>query len=314
MKIQNRLTELLKIEYPIIQGGMVWVSGWKLVSAVSNCGGLGLLGAGSMKPELLREHIQKCKSATGKPFGVNIPLLRGDVEELINVVTSEEIKIIFSSAGNPAKFIELFKKYGMTVIHVVPTVKHALKAESVGCDAIVGEGVEAGGHNGPDEISTLCLIPQLVDAVNIPVISAGGIADGRQMAAAFCLGAEGIQVGTRFAASVESSASSGYKEKVVNAKDTDTVLALKKAGLVRMIKNDFSARVLAAESEGMSAEQLKEILGKKREMHGIFEGDEKEGALEAGQSSGLVNSILTVSQIFDKFISEYDRTLSDLKK
>lgn len=312
--MKNRITELLNIEYPIIQGGMVWVSGWKLVSAVSNCGGLGLIGAGSMKPELLREHIQKCKAATDKPFGINIPLLRGDVEDIINVVIDEKIKIVFSSAGNPGKYIDLFKKNGMTVVHVVPSVKHALKAESVGCDAIVGEGVEAGGHNGPDEITTLCLIPQIADAVKIPVIAAGGIADGRQMAAAFCLGAEGVQIGTRFAATVESSASSVYKEMVVAAKDTDTVLALKKAGLTRMIKNSFSARVLEAESSGATADQLREILGKKREMLGIFEGNADEGALEAGQSSGLVTSIQTVKEVFEDMLNGYTASAERLQK
>lgn len=314
MKIDNRITKLLNIEYPIIQGGMVWVSGWKLASAVSNCGGLGLIGAGSMKPDLLREHIQKCKAATTKPFGVNIPLLRGDVEELINVVIDEGVKIVFSSAGHPGKYIDQFKKNGMKVVHVVSTVKQALKAESVGCDAVVGEGVEAGGHNGPDEITTLCLIPQIVDAVKIPVIAAGGIADGRQIAAAFCLGAEGVQIGTLFAATVESSASEVYKQKVVSAKDNDTVLVLKKAGLTRMLKNNFAARILEAESNGMSADQLKEILGKKREMIGIFEGDADEGALEAGQSSGFVAGVKTVEEVFESLLKNYKVSLTVLQQ
>jgi len=314
MKIDNRITKLLNIEYPIIQGGMVWVSGWKLASAVSNCGGLGLIGAGSMKPDLLREHIQKCKAATTKPFGVNIPLLRGDVEELINVVIEEGVKIVFSSAGHPGKYIDKFKMNGMKVVHVVSTVKQALKAESVGCDAVVGEGVEAGGHNGPDEITTLCLIPQIADAVKIPVIAAGGIADGRQIAAAFCLGAEGVQIGTLFAATVESSASEVYKQKVVSAKDNDTVLVLKKAGLTRMLKNNFAARILEAEGNGMSAEQLKEILGKKREMIGIFEGDADEGALEAGQSSGFVTGIKTVEEVFESLLNNYKASVTFLQQ
>jgi enoyl-[acyl-carrier protein] reductase II len=305
MKFNNTLTNLLEIEVPVISGGMVWASGWRLVSAVSNCGGLGLLGAGSMKPELLREQIKKCRQATDKPFGVNIPLLRGDAEDLVNAAIEEGVKIVFSSAGNPAKFIDVLKKNDITVVHVVPSVKHALKAESVGCDAIVGEGVEAGGHNGPDEITTLCLIPQLVDAVKIPVIAAGGIADGRQMAACFCLGAQGAQIGTRFAATIESSASEIFKEKIVAAQDNGTVLALKKTGLTRLIKNNFAAKVLEAESAGATAEQLREILGKKREMAGMFEGDADEGALEAGQSSGLVKSIISVKDVFDNLLEGY---------
>ncbi|MDZ7765702.1 MAG: nitronate monooxygenase [Melioribacteraceae bacterium] len=227
MNINNRVTSLFDVKYPIVQAGMVWVSGWKLASAVSNNGGLGLIGSGSMKPDLLKEHIQKCKGATDKPFGVNIPLLRGDAEELVNVVIEEDVKIVFSSAGHPGKFIDLLKKNDITVCHVVPSIKFALKAESVGCDAVVGEGVEAGGHNGADELTTFALIPQLVDAVNIPVIAAGGIADGRAILAALALGAEGVQIGTRFAVTQESSAHENYKQKVVDAKDNDTYLILK---------------------------------------------------------------------------------------
>jgi enoyl-[acyl-carrier protein] reductase II len=307
MNIKNSVTELFKIKYPVIQGGMVWASGWRLASAVSNCGGLGLIGAGSMKPELLREHIKKCKAATALPFGVNIPLMRGDAEDLIKTTIDEGVKIVFTSAGSPAKFIELLKKNGVISTHVAATVKHGIKAENVGCDAIVGEGVEAGGHNGADEITTLCLIPQLVDAVKIPVIAAGGIADGRQIAAAFCLGAKGVQIGTRFAATVESSASDVYKERIAVAKDDATTLAFKKIGLVRMLKTEFALRVLSAENEGVSSEQLKEILGSKREMQGIFNGDEKEGAFEAGQSSGLVKSVLTVKEVFEELITCYDK-------
>ena len=304
MKITTRITELFNIEYPIIQAGMVWVSGWKLASAVSNEGGLGLIGSGSMKPDLLREHIQKCEAATDKPFGVNIPLLRRDAEELVNVVIEEGVKIVFSSAGHPGKFIKILKEREIKVAHVIPSVKHALKAEEVGCDAVVGEGVEAGGHNGINETTTISLIPQLVDAVKIPVIAAGGIADGRGILAALSLGAEGVQIGTRFAATVESSAHDNYKKKVVEAKDDGTILAFKKIGLVRMLKNDFADRALKAENEGCDESKLKELLGSKRERLGIFEGDEIEGEMEAGQSSGLVKEILTVKELFQKLLNE----------
>lgn len=313
MKIKNRITELFNIEYPIIQAGMVWVSGWQLASAVSNCGGLGLIGAGSMKPELLREHIQKCKNATSKSFGINIPLLREDAMDLIKITIEEKINIVFTSAGNPAKFIDILKSNGITVVHVVASVKQALKAESVGCDAIVGEGVEAGGHNGIDQITTLCLIPQLVDAVNIPVIAAGGIADGRQIASAFCLGAEAVQIGTRFAATVESSAHTNYKQKIIDAKDNDTILALKKIALVRMLKNDFAMKAVASDEECWNIEQQKELLGRKRERLGIFEGDLIDGELEAGQSSGLIKEILSVEELFSKLINEFDETIEKLK-
>lgn len=304
MKFTTKITELFNINYPIIQAGMVWVSGWKLSSAVSNEGGLGLIGSGSMKSELLREHIKKCKTATNRPFGVNIPLLRRDAEELVNIVIEEGVKIVFSSAGHPGKFINLFKQNDVKVVHVVPSVKHGLKAEEVGCDAVVGEGVEAGGHNGINETTTIALIPQMVDALKIPVIAAGGIADGRGILAALSLGAEGVQIGTRFAATAESSAHPNYKQKVVEAKDDGTLLAFKKIGLVRMLKNDFAFRALQAEKEGWDEVKLKELLGVKRERLGIFEGDETEGEMEAGQSSGLVNEILTVKELFKKLLSE----------
>jgi len=304
MKFATKVTELFNINYPIIQAGMVWVSGWKLASAVSNEGGLGLIGSGSMKPDLLREHIQKCKAATSKPFGVNIPLLRGDADELVRVTIEEEVKIVFSSAGHPGKFIKTLKENNIKVVHVIPSVNHALKAEEVGCDAVVGEGVEAGGHNGINETTTIALIPQLVDALKIPVIAAGGIADGRGILAALSLGAEGVQIGTRFAVTVESSAHLNYKQKVVEAKDDGTVLAFKKIGLVRMLKNDFAFRAIKADSEGWDEVKLKELLGAKRERLGIFEGDEIEGELEAGQSSGLVKEILTVKELFQKLLNE----------
>jgi enoyl-[acyl-carrier protein] reductase II len=313
MNIETKITRLFNIQYPIIQAGMVWVSGWKLASAVSNCGGLGLIGSGSMKPELLREHIQKCRIATDKSFGVNIPLLRGDAEELIKIVIEEGVKIVFSSAGNPAKFIEQLKKNNVKVVHVVPSVKFGHKAENAGCDAVVGEGVEAGGHNGIDETSTLCLIPQLADALKIPVIAAGGIADGRGILAALSLGAEGVQLGTRFAATVESSAHSNYKRKVVETGDGDTVLAFKRIGLVRMMKNDFALRSVKAEEEGWNEEQLRELLGNKRERLGIFEGDEIEGEMEAGQSSGIIKEILTVEELFKKLLREIEESKNKVK-
>jgi enoyl-[acyl-carrier protein] reductase II len=314
MNIETKITRLFNIQYPIIQAGMVWVSGWKLASAVSNCGGLGLIGSGSMKPELLREHIQKCRIATDKSFGVNIPLLRGDAEELIKIVIEEGVKIVFSSAGNPAKFIEQLKKNNVKVVHVVPSVKFGHKAENAGCDAVVGEGVEAGGHNGIDETSTLCLIPQLADALKIPVIAAGGIADGRGILAALSLGAEGVQLGTRFAATVESSAHSNYKRKVVETGDGDTVLAFKRIGLVRMMKNDFALRSVKAEEEGWNEEQLRELLGNKRERLGIFEGDEIEGEMEAGQSSGIIKEILTVEELFKKLLREIEESKNNVKQ
>jgi enoyl-[acyl-carrier protein] reductase II len=257
-----------------------------------------------MKPELLKEHISKCFAATDKPFGVNLPLLRNDVKELVKVIIDEGVKIVFSSAGNPKKFTAVLKENKITVVHVVPSVKFALKAEDVGCDAIVGEGVEAGGHNGNDEITTMVLIPQLVDAVKVPVIAAGGIADGKGVLAALSLGAEGVQIGTRFAASVESSAHPNYKKRVVEALDNDTVLAFKKIGLVRMLKNEFADKAMKAEAEGWNTNQLKELLGRKREMVGIFDGNEQEGELEAGQSSGLIKNVLPAELIMKKLLAE----------
>ena len=305
MNFNTRIDHLFNIKYPIIQAGMVWVSGWKLASAVSNCGGLGLIGSGSMKPELLREHIKDCFKASEKPFGVNIPLLRGDAAELIDVTIKEGVKIIFTSAGSPTKFIDILKKNEIKVVHVVSSVKFGLKAEAAGCDAVVGEGVEAGGHNGAEQITTLCLVPQLAEVLKIPIIAAGGIADGRGILAALSLGAEGVQIGTRFAATVESSAHPNYKKRIIEAGDGDTLLAYKKTGLVRMLKNDFALRSIKAEEEGWGEEQLKELLGRKRERLGIFEGDETEGEMEAGQGSGLIKEILPVKDLFNKLISEY---------
>ena len=313
MKISNEVTNLFKIEYPIIQAGMVWVSGWKLASAVSNNGGLGLIGAGSMKPELLREHIKSCMAATDKPFGVNIPLLRSDAEDLVKVTIEETVKTVFTSAGHPGKFIDILKKNNIIVVHVVPSLKFAKKAESVGCDAIVGEGVEAGGHNGADEITTFCLIPELVDSLSIPVIAAGGIANGRGILAALALGAEGVQIGTRFAATVESSAHSNYKKMLVETKENDTVLILKKIGLARVIKNQFSNSAAQLESSGASNEDLLRLLDKKREKLGIFEGDLENGMIEAGQSVGQIDKILTVNELFMKLITEFNNSFQNLK-
>ncbi len=292
---------------------MVWVSGWKLASAVSNNGGLGLIGSGSMKPELLREHIQKCKSATSKSFGVNLPLLRGDAEDLVKVIIEENVKIVFTSAGHPGKFIDQFKKNETIVVHVVPSLKFALKAESEGCDAVVGEGVEAGGHNGIDEITTLSLIPQLVNALKIPVIAAGGISDGRGILAALSLGAEAVQIGTRFAVTQESSAHENYKLAVINSKDKDTHLILKKIGMARVIKNKFSEEMSKLEINCADLETQKELLGKKREMKGIFEGNLNEGMLEASQSSGSINDIPNVEQLMKRLIIDYNNVLQKLK-
>ena len=291
---------------------MVWVSGYKLAVAVSNAGGLGLIGAGSMKPYLLREHIQKAWIKTDKPFGVNIPLLRGDAGDLVDVAIDEKVKIIFTSAGHPGKFIEKLKEADCTVIHVIPSVKYALKAESVGCDAVVAEGFEAGGHNGIDEITTFTLVPQVVDAVKIPVIAAGGIADGRGMAAVFALGAEGVQIGTRFAASVESSAHENYKQAILNATDTSTILLMKKVAPVRLIKNEFAEKIIQAEQRSATKEELAELLGKGRERLAIFEGNLEEGEIEAGQISGMINEILPAGEIVGLLMKQYFETKNNL--
>lgn len=312
--MKTALTKLFDIEYPIIQAGMVWVSGWRLASAVTNCGGLGLIGSGSMKPDLLREHIQRCKAATSKPFGINIPLLRKDADKLVKICLEEGVKVFFTSAGNPKTFTSLLKENGCVVVHVVANLKYGLKAQEAGCDAVVGEGVEAGGHNGADQLTTLCLTPQLVDKLNIPVIAAGGIVDGRSILAALSLGAEGVQIGTRFAATVESSAHDNYKQEIVNSGDQDTVLAFKKIGLVRMIKNDFAFRAMRAENECWNEVQLRELLGAKREHSGIFEGDLVEGELEAGQGVGLIKDIPSVKDLFERLIREYNFAKGNLRQ
>jgi len=298
MKIKNRITDLFKIEYPIIQGGMVWVSGWKLASAVSNNGGLGLIGAGSMKPDLLCEHVRKCKNATKNPFGVNIPLLRKDSEDLMKITIDEGVKIVFTSAGNPAKYISLLKENNIKVVHVVSNLKQALKAELVGCDAIVAEGVEAGGHNGADEIPLTDLISQLAKEIKIPIIAAGGIVDKIGIEKAFSLGACGVQIGTLFAASEESSAHINYKEAVVKAGENDTALFFKSIGLIRAIVNPFVEKAILSEKENVPQEELIELLGSKREKMGIFDGNLEEGILEAGIGVGKITSIKSVAEIF----------------
>lgn len=314
---QTRINQLFGIEHAIIQAGMVWTSGWKLASAASENACLGLIGAGSMKPELLAEHIQKLRNyfrdkGIDKPFGVNLPLIRGDINELVKTILNEEVKIVFSSAGNPKAFTNIFKENKITWVHVVASVKHALKAQDAGCNAVVAEGFEAGGHNGIDEITTLCLVPQVVDALDIPVIAAGGIATGAQIAACMVLGAEGVQIGTRFAATTEASSSEAFKQKIVDAKDNDTYLIMKKLNPVRLLKNKFALKILEAESRGASADELKELLGRKREMKGIFEGDLDEGELEMGQSSGLVNNILPVKKLVENLLKEYDTAVKNL--
>ena len=303
--MNTRVTQLFGIQYPIIQAGMVWVSGWRLASAVSAAGGLGLIGAGSMKPDLLAEHIRKARQATDRPLGVNIPLLRGDAGDLVRITVEEGIRIVFTSAGHPGKFLPQLKDAGCTVAHVVPSLKHARKVESVGCDAVVAEGFEAGGHNGFEETTTLSLIPLVADAVDIPVIAAGGIADGRQMLAAFALGAEGVQVGTRFAATVESSAHEVFKNKIVESGDGDTVLTMKKVAPVRLIRTPFALRAVEAEAEGAGREALLELLGSKRERLGMFEGNLEDGEFEAGQSVAFVRGIEHAGDVLRSMLAEY---------
>ncbi|MBU0508094.1 nitronate monooxygenase [bacterium] len=310
----NRITKLFGIRYPIIQAGMVWASGWKLCAAVSRAGALGLIGAGSMKPDLLREHIHKARTALEStfPFGVNLPLLRGDIGELVDVCIQEKVQIIFTSAGNPALFTSKLEAAGATVVHVVPTARLARKAEERGVDAVVCEGTEAGGHNGVDEIPTFVLVPQVRAAVRIPVIAAGGIVTGRGMVAAMALGADGVQVGTRFAATLESSASDRYKQAVIEAGESDTVLTLKNIGPTRMIRNPFAARCAEFERRGASQEEMRLLLGEKRERGGIFEGDWEEGQLEAGMGVGMIHDILPAAMVVDNLLKELRMTLAEL--
>ncbi|MBT3417897.1 MAG: DUF561 domain-containing protein [Flavobacteriales bacterium] len=303
----NRITRLFGIKYPIIQGGMIWCSGWELASSVSNAGGLGLIGAGSMYPEILREHIIKCKAATNNPFGVNLPLLYSDIDKHINIIIEEGIKIVFTSAGNPAKFTPLLKENGIKVVHVTSNLKFAKKSEEVGVDAVVSEGFEAGGHNGKEELTTMCLIPLVKNEISIPLISAGGIGSGSAMLAAMILGADGVQIGSRFAASKESSAHINFKNKIVEAKDNSTMLSLKKLTAVRLMKNSFYDKIVEAQNRGASVEELRELLGRARAKRGMFEGDMKEGELEIGQVSATINAVMPVKDIIDEIMLEFNK-------
>ncbi len=303
--MRNRITSLFNIDYPIVQGGMIWCSGWELASAVSNAGGLGLIGSGSMYPEVLRAHIQKCKAATSRPFGVNVPLLYPDIDKHLEIIVEEGVKIVFTSAGNPAKYTSWLKERGITVVHVIANTKFAKKCEDAGVDAIVAEGFEAGGHNGREETTTMCLIPMIADCVEVPVIAAGGIGCGRTMAAAMCLGASGVQVGSRFAASLESSAHIAFKEQIISAKEGSTELTLKEITPVRLLKNPFFDAVEAAYAAGASVEELKILLGRGRAKKGMFEGDLESGELEIGQISARLDRIETAAEIVSQMITEY---------
>ncbi|MBM3416454.1 MAG: nitronate monooxygenase [Bacteroidetes bacterium] len=314
-EFSNRSTRLFGIGYPIIQAGMIWASGWRLASAVSNAGALGLIGSGSMYPDVLREHIRKCKAATTRPFGVNVPLLYPDIDKHIQIILDEEVKIVFTSAGNPKTWTGVLKEKGITVVHVVSSSKFARKAEEAGCDAVVAEGFEAGGHNGREETTTLVLVPAVAEAVKVPVIAAGGIVNGRQMLAAMVLGAEGVQMGSRFVASEEASSHLNFKQAVINMEEGSTQLTLKQITPVRMIKNKFFQQVQEAEHRGATAEELKMILGRARAKKGMFEGDLEEGELEIGQAGALLNSILPAGDIVKKVWQEFMNGLAEpLKK
>jgi enoyl-[acyl-carrier protein] reductase II len=309
----NKITRLFNIKYPIIQGGMIWNSGYKLASAVSNSGGLGLIGAGSMYPEVLREHIQKCKKATGKPFGVNVPLLYPNIEEIINIIVREEVKIVFTSAGNPKTWTSLLKEKGITVVHVVSSSKFALKAQEAGVDAIVAEGFEAGGHNGREETTTFTLIPMVKEQISIPLIAAGGIATGSGMLAAMVLGADGVQIGSRFAASSESSSHENFKKKIVETKEGDTQLTLKELAPVRLIKNKFYQDLQDLYARCATVEELSMLLGRARAKKGMFEGDLDEGELEIGQVAGLIHDIKSVDEIITEIIKDFELSKNTIK-
>lgn len=308
----DTIKHLFNIKYPIVQGGMIWCSGWELASAVSNAGGLGLIGSGSMYPEILREHIKKCKQATNKPFGVNVPLLYPNIEEHIKIIIEEGVKIVFTSAGNPKTWTAHLKQHGITVVHVVSNVKFAVKCQEAGVDAIVAEGFEAGGHNGREETTTLVLIPEVKKHINIPLIAAGGIGSGKAMAAAFALGAQGVQIGSRFAATEESSAHINFKNAIVSAKEGDTQLSLKQLTPVRLLKNPFFEKVSELEKNGSSPEQLALLLGRGRAKKGMFEGDLNEGELEIGQVSAGISKIETVKEVIDSMIEEYNSVIKTL--
>jgi enoyl-[acyl-carrier protein] reductase II len=310
----NKITQLFNIKYPIIQGGMIWNSGYKLASAVSNAGGLGLIGAGSMYPEVLREHIQKCKKATDKPFGVNVPMLYPNIEEIINIIVEEEVKIVFTSAGNPKTWTSFLKEKGIIVVHVVSSSIFALKAQDAGVDAVVAEGFEAGGHNGREETTTFTLIPMVKEKIKIPLIAAGGIANGQGMLAAMVLGADGVQIGSRFAASVESSAHENFKNKILETKEGGTQVTLKELAPVRLIKNKFYQDIQDLYKKCPTKEVLATLLGRARAKQGMFEGDMIEGELEIGQIAGLIQEIKPVSEIIDEMIADFELAKNDVAK
>lgn len=303
----NRITQLFNIQYPVIQAGMIWASGYKLASAVSNAGGLGIIGAGSMYPDVLREHIQKCKKATDKPFAVNVPMLYPNIDEIINIIVEEGVKIVFMSAGNPKTWTGFLKEKGITVVHVVSSVKFALKAQEAGVDAVVAEGFEAGGHNGREETTTFTLIPMVKAQLQVPLIAAGGIATGEGMLAAMVLGADGVQIGSRFAASVESSSHANFKQAIVNAQDGDTLVTLKELAPVRLIKNKFFHDVMALYAKAPTVDDLKDLLGRARAKKGMFEGDLEEGELEIGQIAGLINEIKPAGDILKEIIADFEK-------
>ncbi|MBP7984221.1 MAG: nitronate monooxygenase [Bacteroidaceae bacterium] len=308
--MKNRICELFGIKYPIVAGGMVWCSGWRLASAVSNAGGLGLIGSGSMHPETLREHIRKCKAATDKPFGVNIPLMYPEIESIMDIVISEGVKIVFTSAGNPKTWTPRLHEAGIKVAHVIASTKFAMKCEEAGVDAIVAEGFEAGGHNGREETTTMCLIPAVRKVTTKPLIAAGGIGSGQAMVASISLGADGVQVGTRFALTVESSASDEFKKLCLNLNEGDTVLTLKQLSPTRMVKNELYTRIAEAEARGASVDELREILGKGKAKKGIFEGDTTDGELEIGQVASSVKTLQTAEEAVGQMIDEYLSALS----
>ena len=307
--MKNRITELFNIQFPIIQGGMIWCSGWELASAVSNAGGLGLIGSGSMYPEILRGHIQKCKNATSKPFGVNVPLLYPDIEKHLEIIVEEGVKIVFTSAGNPAKYTSWLKSHGITVVHVVANLKFAKKCEEAGVDAIVAEGFEAGGHNGREETTTMCLIPLIRVNCSLPLIAAGGIGSGEAMAAALCLGAEAVQVGSKFAATHESSAHISFKNEILNAGDGGTELTLKEITPVRLLKNEFYNEVQQAYSNNATKEELTQLLGRGRAKKGMFEGDLVHGELEIGQVSACITEVVSAKEVVDELMANCISTL-----
>jgi enoyl-[acyl-carrier protein] reductase II len=311
MTFSNRITKLLGIDYPIVQAGMIWASGWRLASTVSNAGGLGLIGSGSMYPDVLKEHIQKCRSVTDRPFGVNVPLLYPDIDKHIQICIEEGVKIIFTSAGNPKTWAGVLKERGITVVHVVSSGRFAKKAEEAGCDAVVAEGFEAGGHNGREETTTMVLIPSVVSVVQLPVLAAGGIVNGRQMLSAMILGAEGVQMGSRFVASEEASSHMEFKKAVIHSQEGDTILTMKQLTPVRMMKNKFFEEVSRAELRGATVDELKAILGRARAKKGMFEGDLDEGELEIGQGSALLRDILPAAEIVKNVWQEFEEALSN---